>query len=127
MGTRFMASQECPLHHKIKECLLQAKETDTLMIERSIENAARVLKTDFSLRLLQMEDRGATLEELLPLISGERGKRSYISGDINDAVIFCGQVAGLIHEIPSVGEIIDGIISEAKLIGERLHNPGISK
>jgi len=127
LGTRFMVSQECPLHHKIKQWLLQAKETDTLMIERSIENAARVLKTDFSLRLLQMEERGATLEELLPLISGERGKRSYISGDVNDAVIFCGQVAGLIHEIPSVGEIIDGIISEAKLIGERLHNPGISK
>jgi len=97
------------------------------MIERSIKNAARVLKTDFSLRLLQMEEKGATLEELLPLISGNRGKRSYISGDVNDAVIFCGEVAGLIHEIPSVGEIIDGIISEAKLIGERLHNPGISK
>jgi len=96
------------------------------MIERSIKNAARVMKTEFSLRVLEMEEKGATLEELLPLISGERAKRSYISGDVNDAVIACGQVVGLIRDIPSVKEIIDGIISEAKLIGQRLHNMGIS-
>jgi len=125
MGTRFMASKECPLHHKIKEWLLHARETDTLMIERSIKNAARVMKTDFSLRLLEMEEGGVTLEELLPLISGDRGKKSYLSGEVNDAAIFCGQVVGLIHEIPSVREIIDGIISEAKLIGKRLYNLGI--
>jgi len=126
MGTRFVASQECDLHPKIKEWLLQARETDTLMIERSIKNAARVMKTEFSLRVLEMEEKGATLEELLSLISGERAKRSYISGDVNDAVIACGQVVGLIRDIPSVKEIIDGIISEAKLIMQRLHNMGIS-
>lgn len=126
MGTRFMASQECDLHPKTKEWLLQAKETDTLMIERSIKNAARVMKTEFSLSVLEIEGKGATLEELLPLISGERAKRSYISGDVNDAVIACGQVVGLIRDIPSVKEIIDGIISEAKLIMQRLHNMGIS-
>jgi len=126
MGTRFMASQECDLHPKIKEWLLQARETDTLMIERSIKNAARVMKTEFSLSVLEIEGKGATLEELLPLISGERAKRGYISGDVNDAIIACGQVVGLIRDIPSVKEIIEGIISEAKLIGQRLHNMGIS-
>ncbi len=125
MGTRFMASKECNVHPKIKEWLLSASETDTLMIERSIKNAARVMKTDFSQGVLEMEEKGATLEELLPLISGDRGKRSYASGDVNDAVIACGQVAGLIHEVPSVKEIIDGIISEARLIGQRLHDMGI--
>ncbi len=122
MGTRFVASQECALHSKIKEWLLQAKETDTLMIERSIKNAARVMKTDFSLKVLDMEEKGATLEELLPLISGERGRKSYISGELNDAVIPCGQVVGLISEIPSVREIIERIISEANLIRQRLNN-----
>ncbi len=126
MGTRFMASKECPLHPKIAQWMLQARETDTLMIERSIKNAARVMKTEFSQRVLEMEEKGATLEELLPLISGDRSKRSYISGDVNDATIACGQVVGLIHDIPSVREIIDGIINEAGLIGQRLYKMGIS-
>ena len=126
MGTRFMASQECALHPKVKELLLQTQETDTIMVERSIGMAARAIKTDFSLKVLEMEAKGATLDELFPMISGTRGKGSYASGDINSALLYCGQGVGSIHEIPSVKEIIDGIISEARLIGQRLHNIGIS-
>jgi nitronate monooxygenase len=125
MGTRFMASKECPLHPKIVQWLLQARETDTLIIERSIKNAARVMKTDFSQRVLETEEKGAILEELLPLISGDRSKRSYISGNVNDAVIACGQVVGLIHDIPSVKELIESIINEAELICQRLYKMGI--
>jgi nitronate monooxygenase len=125
MGTRFMASKECPLHPKIGQWLLNARETDTLIIERSIQNAARVMKTELSQRVLEMEEKGATLEELLPLISGDRSKRSYVSGDVNDAAIACGQVVGLVHELPSVKEIIDGIINEARLISQRLHKTGM--
>ena len=125
MGTRFIASKECPLHPKIVQWLLQARETDTLIIERSIKNAARVMKTDFSQRVLETEEKGATLEELLPLISGDRSKGSYISGNVNDAVIACGQVVGLIHDIPSVKELIESIINEAELICQRLYKMGI--
>ena len=125
MGTRFMASKECPIHPRIGQWLLNARETDTLIIERSIKNAARVMKTQFSQRALEMEEKGATLEELLPMISGDRSKRSYISGDVNDGAIACGQVVGLINNIPSVKEIIDGIINEARLISQRLQKIGI--
>ena len=125
MGTRFMASKECPMHPKIKEWLLQLGETDTMMIQRSFKNANRVVKTEYTQRVLEMEERGATLDELLPLISGERGKAAYISGDFNDATISIGQVVGLVSEIPSVREIIEGIVSEAKLIAQRLQNIGI--
>jgi nitronate monooxygenase len=120
MGTRFMATKECPLPPQIRQWLLNAGETDTLIIERSIKNAARVMKTEFSQKVLEMEEKGATLEELLPLISGDRSKRSYISGDVDDTVIACGQAVGLIHDIPSVKELIDGIISEARFISQRL-------
>jgi len=125
MGTRFMASKECALHPEIVQWLLQAGETDTLIIERSIKNAARVMKTAFAQRVLEMEEKGATLEELLPMISGDRSKRSYISGDVNDATIACGQVVGLIHDLPTVRESIEGIINEARLIGQRLYKMGI--
>jgi len=126
MSTRFMASQECPLHPNIKELLLQTEEAGTIMIERSIRNTARVIRTDFSLKILEMEAKGATLEELFPWIDGTRAKKSYVSGDTNDSILYSGQVVGLIHEIPSVKEIIDSIMSEAKLIGQRLHDIGIS-
>ena len=120
MGTRFMASKECPLHPKIKELLLQTRETDTMLVERSIKNAARVIKTDFAQKVLELEEAGATLEELFPMLDGARVKRSYTSGDTNDCLIYCGQAVGLIDEILSVKEIIDGIIREAREIMERL-------
>ena len=126
MGTRFMLSQECNLPPKIRQWLLEAEETDTLMIERSIKNAARVMKTDFSQRVLEMEEKGATLAELLPMINGVRGKQALEEGDINIGVIACGQVMGQIHEILSVREIIEGIINQAKLIGQRLGNIEVS-
>jgi NAD(P)H-dependent flavin oxidoreductase YrpB (nitropropane dioxygenase family) len=126
MGTRFMASKECPLHPKIARWMVNAGETDTLMIERSIRNTARVMKTEFSQIVLELEEKGATLEELLPFISGDRSRESYLSGDVNDSVIACGQVVGLIHELPSVKEIIDGIINEAGLITRRLYKMGTS-
>jgi len=125
IGTRFMASKECDIHPKIKERLIQTNETDTIMIERSINNAARVLKTDLSQKVLEMEGKGATLAELLPLITGKRGKQAFEEGGINIGIIHCGQSVGLIHDIPTVKEIIDGIISEAELIGKRLQGMGL--
>ncbi len=126
MGTRFMVSKECPVHLKIKEWLLQLSETDTMMILRSIRNAERAVRTDYTQRVLEMEEKGATLEELIPLISGDKQKVAYASGDVSDAVMTVGQVIGLMHEIPSVSEIIESMVSEAKLIGQRLHTIGIS-
>jgi len=122
MGTRFMASRECNLPPKIRQWLVEAGETDTLLIERSIKNTARVMKTAFSQKVLEMESRGATLQELLPMINGQRSKQALETDDINGGVIHCGQVVSQIHDITTVAEIIEGIVSEAKLIGQRLSN-----
>ena len=122
MGTRFMASKECLAHPKIKQWMLQATEKDTLMIQRSIDNPDRVMRTDFAQSVLEMEGKGATLEELLPLISGLRGKQALDDGDINKGAIPCGQAVGLIHDIPSVREIIEGVINEAKVIAQHLYS-----
>ena len=126
MGTRFMISRECPLHPSIKEWLLEAAETDTLMIMRSISNPERVARTDFARRILQMEEKGTSLEELLPMISGLRQKQALDKGDVAEAMVPCGQVVGLIHGVPRVKEIIDDIINEARRIGQRLHDAGLS-
>jgi len=125
MGTRFMASQECLAHPKIKEWLVQATEKDTLMINRPFNNPERVLKTELSLKVLEMEEKGATLEELRPLITGLQGKQALEEGDINKGVIACGEVVGLIRDVPSVREIIQSIIKEAKAVGQYLQGIGL--
>jgi len=126
MGTRFFASKECPTHPKVKEWLLQLQETDTMFIQRSLRNTNRVARTDYTQKIWEMEQKGATLEELLPLISGQRGVHAHATGDISSTSMSVGQVVGLIHDLPSVKEIIDSIISEAKLLVQRLHDMGAS-
>jgi NAD(P)H-dependent flavin oxidoreductase YrpB (nitropropane dioxygenase family) len=124
MGTRFMMSKESPLHPSLKQRLLEASEKDTLMIMRSINNPERVVATGFAQSILEMEKKGTTLEELLPLIDGLRQKRALDRGEPDQAMIPCGQVVGLIDDLPTIKEIINGIIKEARAIGKRLNEGG---
>ncbi len=122
LGTRFVATRECPAHPAFKEWLLQASETDTILLERSLNNMGRFMKTAYAQKVLEMEERGTTLEELLPFISGERGRKALREGNIEDAVIPCGQAVGLLHQVPSVGEVMDSLVAEAASAVERLHS-----
>ncbi len=122
MGTRFMASKESPMHDNFKQWMVGALETDTMIIERSIRNAARVIKNEAAKTVEQLEANGAGLDELLPVISGKVGREAYLSGDVQRGTIACGQVVGRITEIKSCKEIMDDIIREAREILERLKN-----
>ncbi len=122
MGTRFVATQECPAHPKIKEWFAMARETDTMLIQRSIRNAARVIRNKAAEKTLSMEERGVPLEELMTIISGQMGQKALAEGDLEGAIISCGQCVGLIHEIKSVKEVIEEIIQEAQSILERLNS-----
>ena len=125
MGTRFMLTHECWAHPRIKEQLLQATELDTMVIERSINNAARVIKNQAAARASAMEQRGATLEELLTVISGQLGLKAFQEGDMNAGVIACGQVVGVIDTLKGVKEVIDEIVDGAHKIYRRLGKMGI--
>jgi nitronate monooxygenase len=131
MGTRFVPTQECPAHPRIKEWFVKAQETDTLMIQRSIRNVARVIKNKAAEKTLALEQRGASLEELMPLISGDLGKRALFEGDLDSAVIACGQCVGLVHDMKSVKEVIENIIQGAQTLLQKLNamtnQPGFEK
>ena len=116
MGTRFMMTKECPAHPRFKEWMIKANETDTMVTQRSIRAPARNLRSELALKVLEMENQGATLEELLTITRGENQRRAYIEGDIEGGLVECGQVVGLIDDIPSVKEVIDGIIQGAEEI-----------
>jgi len=120
MGTRFVASKECHFHPELKEWFTQLTEKDTMLVHRTINNLERVVRTDFTQKILEMEEKGAALEQILPLISGDKVRAAYETGETTNAMITAGQSVGLIHNIPSVKEIIDGIISQAEAIVNRL-------
>ena len=113
MGTRFVASKECLIHSNFKELLLKSNENDTVIVQRSIRNAMRAIKNTASAKVLEMEEKGLTLEELMTVIAGKITRECYKIGDIEGCVFPIGQSMGLIDEIKSVKEIIDGIIKDA--------------
>ena len=125
MGTRFMLTHECWAPERIKGQLLSATELDTMIIERSINNAARVVKNEAALRALEMEEQGATLEELLTVISGQVGLKAFQDDDRDAGVIACGQVVGVIDTLKSVKEVIDEIVADAHEIYRRLGKMGV--
>ena len=119
MGTRFMATQEAPVHPKVKELLVLSSERDTMLILRSLRNTARVFRNPVAEKVAEMEKNGASIEELAPLISGQAGKEVLETGETDRGILTCGQVIGLIRDIPTVKELIENIISEAKEIIEK--------
>ena len=125
MGTRFMISKECPIHPKIKEWLIQVGEAGTMMILRSFKNAERVVRTPLTEQVLEMEEKGAGIQKRLPLLSGTSNRDAWASGDVTNASMTSGQVIGLIHDVPTVKEIIEGMVSEAKPVLKRLNNLGL--
>jgi nitronate monooxygenase len=113
MGTRFMATKECPAHAAFKDWLVRASETDTLVTQRSIRAPSRNLRNGPAQKVQDMERQGATLEELLTVTAGQNSTRVYFEGDLEAGLAECGQVVGIIHDVPTVKEVIDGIISGA--------------
>jgi len=120
MGTRFVATQECPAHEAYKRMLVEAKENETIIMERSIGRPARVLKTGGAQRVLDAEARGAALEELLPLISGQVNAKAALEGNMEEGFVYAGQGVGMIHDVPTVAELFDRILAEARAISRKL-------
>lgn len=120
MGTRFMLTKECRLNEKYKEALVEAAENSTEIIQRSIGSPSRVLKNKIAEEILEMERKGTNLEELLPLIGGDRVRAAMAKGDIENGIIACGQVVGLLKDVPSIKEVVDSIINGAKEICGKL-------
>ncbi len=113
MGTRFAASQECMIHENYKNWMVGAQEGDTVLVQKTIRNMVRVMKNETSRTVLEMEARGAGLEELLPVISGRHGKEAQLCGDLEGGLFSIGQSVGLIEDILPAKEIIEKVVEEA--------------
>lgn len=120
MGTRFVATEECAIHSNFKQKILDMEETDTMLVQRSLRNANRVLKNAAAQKTLEMESRGATIEELLAVISGRIQRGCYESGDTEGCLYPIGQCAGLIHEVKTVKEVIEELVGGGREILQNL-------
>ena len=118
MGTRFIATQEAPVHDKVKQAIVAASELDTRLVMRPLRNTERVLRNEAVDRLLQKErDLGASLkfDDIIHEVAGVY-PRIMKEGDMDAGAWSCGMVAGLIHDVPTVKELIDRIMAEAHTI-----------
>lgn len=124
MGTRFLATKEAPVHENVKQAILEADELQTELIMRPLRNTERVLKNKTVEKILEIEaEKGAetTINDVRSFVSGDGNKKVLLDGDMDAGAWSCGMVAGLIYDIPSVGELVDRIMSEADtLIQQRL-------
>lgn len=123
MGTRFIATQEC-VHasNSYKEALIESAEMDTVVIKRSIHSPARVLRNEYADKILEVEQVSPTYEALKEFISGESNKRWICDDNKNEGFGWAGQVTGLIHDIPSVSELINRMIRDAECIRNKWAN-----
>ncbi|MCH8333536.1 nitronate monooxygenase [Candidatus Sumerlaeota bacterium] len=125
MGTRFVATKECPVHENVKQALVDAGERDTAVLMRTLRNTARFLRNKNTDKVLEIEARGnATIDDIKQYMAGTEGKKMIENGDMNNGVFSAGQVIGLIKDIPTVQELFDRILAEAReIMTERL--PGV--
>lgn len=114
MGTRFVASRECWIHQNQKDWIVKAGENQTVLCQKTIRNMVRVADNAAARKCLELEAKGAGLEELMGVISGKRGRTAYESGAVDDGMFAVGPACGLIHEVLSCKEIIEGIMAEAE-------------
>jgi nitronate monooxygenase len=121
MGTRFCATVEAPIHEGIKQAVVANDELSTELIFRTLRNTARVARNTISQAVTEKERAGCTFEEIRELVAGVRGRAGLEMGDPDHGIWTAGLVQGLIHDIPTVAELMDRIITEAEtIIAQRL-------
>ncbi|KAJ6559232.1 hypothetical protein DFH09DRAFT_986162 [Mycena vulgaris] len=125
MGTRFMCTVESSIHQNIKEKIVASSEQDTVHIFRTLHNTARVFKNKISMEVVAMERRpgGAKFEDIRELVSGQRGRVVYETGDPDYGIWSAGISVGLINDIPTCEDLlrtlekgVEDIISDMNMV-----------
>lgn len=121
MGTRFMVTQEAPIHHNIKQKIVEMDETQTSLIFRSFRNTARVYTNEVARQVVEKEKAGAEFGDIHELVSGKNQDKAWTTGDIDAGMVTVGMCGGLINDIPTCEELVRNITTDAdSIINERL-------
>ena len=120
IGTRLLATQEAPIHPRVKEALVEASELDTMLILRSLGATHRAWINAAAKKCLELENAQADVAEILKVVAGENARRMYDTGDVDVGILPCGQGIGLVHDIPTIKELFERIVKEATDIARNL-------
>lgn len=118
MGTRFVATQEAPVHENVKQGLVKGTERDTALIFRTLRNTARVHKNSIAEKVLEIEARPGPTDfaDLQPLVAGVKGREVLDNGDMEKGIWTAGMVQGLINDVPDCKTLIHRIMADAEEI-----------
>ncbi|WP_225220927.1 NAD(P)H-dependent flavin oxidoreductase [Bacillus norwichensis] len=114
MGTRFVAVKEAPFHKAYKKKVLDSDDLGTIILGRSLGRVRRVLKGEYAASLIDSEKKGMSEEEFLEKTSEQFHVRGAIEGDFEEGYVNGGQVAGLIQHIPSVKQLFEEMMEQAR-------------
>ncbi|SJZ44249.1 DUF561 domain-containing protein [Anaerorhabdus furcosa] len=121
IGTRFLVSEECPVHKNYQQAVIKAKDLDTIVTGRNLGAPVRILKNQMALQYRKLEQANAEKEELEVITLGAL-RRAVFDGDMKHGSVMMGQVAGMCKKIQPIKEILDELMHEAKTNKEELSN-----
>ena len=117
MGTRFCATAEAPIHHNVKQFIVDNDERGTNIIFKKFRNTARVAKNSVSDKVVEISAQpDAKFEDIHAFVAGAKGRAALETGDIYAGLIWAGQEQGLINDIPTCKVLIDRIMADAESI-----------
>jgi nitronate monooxygenase len=120
IGTATLAAEECPIHPRLKQALIEASELDTMVIMRSIQNSHRAWINEKAREIAALEGQQAGLEAIVRAAGGDKARKMYQEGDLNAGVISCGQGVGLVKKVRPMKDIIEGIVQQADDLRKRM-------
>ncbi len=112
MGTVFCTADECSVDERWKERIIKAGDRDTVVTGRSTGHPVRIIRNRLARKLLDMEKRGASPEEILQF--GEGALARAVEGDVEEGSVMAGQISGLVERRRSAEEIIQDVMTEAQ-------------
>ena len=116
MGTRFVASVECIAHPNYKQKIVNAKERSTVAAGYRLGHPVRALENRFTRQFAEMEERHEIGEADLIEFGTGKMRLGAIEGDVENGSLMCGQIAGLIREVLTCRQIIEGMVADAERI-----------
>jgi len=116
MGSRFLVTQEAPIHDAIKQKFVHMDENETRLIFRSYRNTARVYRNSVADQVAEIEARGGEFAEVHSLVSGGNQEKAWQTGDIDAGMVTVGMCGGLINDIPTCQQLVQKIVSDAEEI-----------
>lgn len=113
MGTRFLCTVEAPIHHAVKQAIVDASELDTELLFRPLRNTSRVSSNAVAREAVEILADGGAFSDVVHLVNGERGRTVYTTGDPEAGVWSVGMAQGLIDDVPTVAALVERIVREA--------------